>query len=114
MTKEKPFANDINVRYYDRNTDGFIERTVGVDMSSLYAPFLEYVPKGGAILDAGCGSGRDAKAFLDLGYTVTAFDASKTMADLASSQSLPADAIRTGVRRSLVLRFIAPRTHGGI
>ena len=53
MTKEKPFANDINVRYYDRNTDGFIERTVGVDMSSLYAPFLEYVPKGGAILDVG-------------------------------------------------------------
>ena len=87
MTKEKPFANDINVRYYDRNTDGFIERTVGVDMSSLYAPFLEYVPKGGAILDAGCGSGRDVKAFLDLGYTVTAFDASKTMADLASSHT---------------------------
>ena len=53
MTKEKPFANDINVRYYDRNTDAFIERTVDVDMSSLYAPFLEYVPKGGAILDVG-------------------------------------------------------------
>ena len=87
MTKEKPFANDINVRYYDRNTDAFIERTVDVDMSSLYAPFLEYVPKSGAILDAGCGSGRDTKAFLDLGYTVTAFDASKTMADLASSHT---------------------------
>ena len=87
MTKEKPFANDINVRYYDRNTDAFIERTVDVDMSSLYAPFLEYVPKSGAILDAGCGSGRDTKAFLDLGYTVTACDASKTMADLASSHT---------------------------
>ena len=26
---------------------------VNVDMASLYAPFLEYVPKGGAILDVG-------------------------------------------------------------
>lgn len=84
MTTKTPFTNDINVRYYDRNTDAFIERTINVDMQSLYAPFFEYVPAAGAILDAGCGSGRDTKAFLDLGYAVTAFDASKTMAYSAS------------------------------
>ena len=33
------------------------------------------------ILDAGCGSGRDAKFFADRGYTVHAFDVSTTMVD---------------------------------
>ncbi len=36
------------------------------------------------ILDAGCGSGRDAKAFLERGYTVSAFDASPVLARLAT------------------------------
>jgi SAM-dependent methyltransferase len=31
------------------------------------------------VLDAGCGSGRDAKAFVDLGFDVIAFDASTEM-----------------------------------
>lgn len=33
-----------------------------------------YVEPGGHILDVGCGSGRDAKYFIDKGYQVTAFD----------------------------------------
>jgi SAM-dependent methyltransferase len=52
-------------------------------MSFLYDRFLVRIPEGGSILDAGCGSGRDAKAFAELGYTVSAVDASATMAALA-------------------------------
>ncbi len=48
-------------------------------MESLYRPFLELVPGDGRILDAGCGSGRDTKAFLERGYQVTAIDASGKM-----------------------------------
>jgi SAM-dependent methyltransferase len=39
---------------------------------------------GAHILDAGCGSGRDALAFLERGYEVTALDASEAMTKLAS------------------------------
>lgn len=46
--------------------------------------FIKYIPKGGKILDAGCGTGRDSKYFSDLGYDVCAFDASSAMCKLAS------------------------------
>jgi hypothetical protein len=36
-------------------------------MAPLYARFLARIPAGGHILDAGCGSGRDALAFRRLG-----------------------------------------------
>jgi ubiquinone/menaquinone biosynthesis C-methylase UbiE len=42
-------------------------------MAPLYTRFLARIPAGGHILDAGCGSGRDALAFRKLGYAVTAF-----------------------------------------
>lgn len=70
--------------YYQRNAQTFFDATVGVDMSSLYAPFLNRVVPGGRVLDAGCGSGRDAKAFSTLGYQVEAFDASAEMVKLAT------------------------------
>lgn len=70
--------------YYDQNAENFFADTINVDMSSLYARFLECIPDGGFILDAGCGSGRDAKAFASSGYRVAAFDASPTLAELAS------------------------------
>jgi 2-polyprenyl-3-methyl-5-hydroxy-6-metoxy-1,4-benzoquinol methylase len=70
--------------YYDQNADTFFAETVSLDMSALYERFLPHVPAGGHILDAGCGSGRDAKTFRDDGYRVTAFDASRALAERAS------------------------------
>lgn len=70
--------------YYDRNADEFVERTRGLDMSAIYERFLAHIAPGGHILDAGCGSGRDSLAFMDLGYRVTAFDASAEMCARAS------------------------------
>ena len=76
-----PSNND----YYNLHARKFFDATVSVDMSALYAAFLAKLPRGAAILDAGCGSGRDAKAFVDRGYAVTAFDASPELAKLASA-----------------------------
>jgi SAM-dependent methyltransferase len=76
------FAMTLN--YYDEEGQNFFNRTAHLDIHELYDLFEEYLPKDAHILDAGCGSGRDSKAFLERGYQVTAFDGSTTMAKLAS------------------------------
>jgi SAM-dependent methyltransferase len=69
--------------FYRKNAQDFFDRTAYLDVETLYAPFLSLLPAGAHILDAGCGSGRDTKAFTERGYTVTAFDATPEMAALA-------------------------------
>ncbi len=76
--------SDDTISYYDDRAEAYARATVDIEMAPLYAPFLSMIPRGGKILDAGCGSGRDTKAFLALGYDVAAFDASESMARLAT------------------------------
>ncbi|UYM57729.1 class I SAM-dependent methyltransferase [Leclercia adecarboxylata] len=73
----------MTLKYYQDNAQTFFDGTVNVDMSSLYETFTKHLAPGARVLDAGCGSGRDAKAFLKMGYQVEAFDASSAMVDLA-------------------------------
>ncbi len=75
------------LNYYNQNASSFFSGTVNVDMSALHNRFLSAVSTGGSVLDAGCGSGRDTKAFLDRGYRVTAFDASIELANLAKTHT---------------------------
>ena len=70
--------------FYNNNSKTYIETTFTIDMSNLYKEFLNNIPKGGTILDLGCGSGRDSKAFIDKGYKITAVDGSKELAQSAS------------------------------
>lgn len=69
--------------YYQQEAESFFNNTVDVDMSPLYREFLSLIPTNGHIVDAGCGSGRDSRAFAGFGFTVTAFDASPTLVELA-------------------------------
>ena len=73
-----------NLDYYNNNAEQFFEQTYQVDMHSLYQQFLEHVPQGGSILDLGCGSGRDALAFKNMGYQVDATDYSSELIDKAN------------------------------
>ena len=73
-----------NVSYYERNARQFFDSTIEIDMSALHEAFLALLPAGAHILDAGCGSGRDAKIFGERGYRVSAFDASPELAALAA------------------------------
>lgn len=69
--------------YYDENAGDFCASTKDADMSETRNRFLQYLQPGGKILDAGCGSGRDSKYFLEHGYQVTSMDASENMCCLA-------------------------------
>lgn len=75
----------MTLKYYQQHADRFFTSTVSVDMSSLYQPFVAALPDGATVLDAGCGSGRDSKAFAGMGYRVEAFDASAQMVTLATA-----------------------------
>jgi 2-polyprenyl-3-methyl-5-hydroxy-6-metoxy-1,4-benzoquinol methylase len=75
----KHFKPDPTVEYYNQNESDFIKRTINVDMSHAYIRFLEVIPAGARILDAGCGSGRDSKYFVEHGLDVVAIDASEKM-----------------------------------
>lgn len=72
------------IDYYNKNAQGFYDRTINLDLLKSYKTFLGYLPHQAYILDAGCGVGRDAKYFLNHGYAVAAFDASKEMVRITS------------------------------
>jgi SAM-dependent methyltransferase len=76
-----------SIDWYDANAEAFVARTFGPAMEGDRARFLAHVPSGGAVLDAGCGSGRDALAFVQGGYTVSAFDGSAKLAEIASANT---------------------------
>ncbi|MCI8712794.1 MAG: methyltransferase domain-containing protein [Ruminococcus sp.] len=70
--------------YYDVYADEFYKTTVDVEFTEMQEHFLSKLEKGSCILDFGCGSGRDAKYFLERGYVVEATDGSARMCELAS------------------------------
>jgi 2-polyprenyl-3-methyl-5-hydroxy-6-metoxy-1,4-benzoquinol methylase len=72
--------------WYDRNAQRYMASTLDADLSHVYEPFLRHVPEGGRILDAGCGPGRDSLVFQQMGYDVTALDASAEMVRIASER----------------------------
>ena len=67
------------IDYYDKNAAEYASRTFFIELTELYLTFREYVPRGGRILDAGCGAGRDTRYFIEHGYIVIAFDGSAEM-----------------------------------
>ena len=75
---------DITLQYYQQNANAFVEGTVSADMYDARKRFLRMLPAHALILDFGCGSGRDAKAFLEQGYRVDAVDGSAELCCRAS------------------------------
>lgn len=77
----------MTLHYYQNHAQDFFDGTVNVDMTPLYEAFTQHLAHGARVLDAGCGSGRDAKAFHEMGYVVDAFDASSAMVELAKQHT---------------------------
>jgi superfamily II DNA or RNA helicase len=59
-------------QYYEHFAAEFFGSTVGVDMAPIHQRCLAQLPPGARILDAGCGSGRDAKAVTELARRASA------------------------------------------
>ena len=76
--------NQETLQYYEDNAEAFISGTVNADMSDARKRFLKLLPENALILDFGCGSGRDTKAFLEHGYRVDAVDGSAELCRQAS------------------------------
>jgi 2-polyprenyl-3-methyl-5-hydroxy-6-metoxy-1,4-benzoquinol methylase len=76
-------SSEKTIEYYNQHAAAFTENTVGADMTSIREAFLSKVKDGGLILDFGCGSGRDSKAFLEKGYQVEMLDGSEELCKAA-------------------------------
>lgn len=72
------------LNYYNTNAASFASATRSVDFTQTQDKFLHLLPSAVAILDFGCGSGRDTKYFLDAGMHVDATDGSEELCRLAS------------------------------
>ncbi|MGI4991980.1 class I SAM-dependent methyltransferase [Halobacteriovorax sp. GFR7] len=75
------------MNYYDKNDQEFINSTLELNLTHLYAPFLEGVKSGGTILDIGCGPGRDLKYFTEHGYEAQGVEPSHKLAQFAREHS---------------------------
>lgn len=73
------------VECYDPVAVDYCRQTLFVDRREVRARFSKYLPRQALIFDAGCGSGADTKAFMELGYPVLALDGSKEMVKFAAS-----------------------------
>ena len=73
--------------YYKLRRASFIANTLSADMEETRNRFLAHLAPGARILDLGCGSGRDTKAFLQLGFHVDAADGSAEMCRSASKRT---------------------------
>ena len=72
------------IQFYEDNAETFISGTVNADMHEARQRFMKLLPADALILDFGCGSGRDTKAFLEQGYRVDAADGSAELCHIAS------------------------------
>jgi 2-polyprenyl-3-methyl-5-hydroxy-6-metoxy-1,4-benzoquinol methylase len=73
----------MSVEFYEANAEAFFQGSVDADMAAGWEPFAALLKPGDRVLDAGCGSGRDALALTRMGFDVTAMEASPRLAELA-------------------------------
>ena len=72
------------LNYYETNAVNFVKSTINADMEFNRGKFLDRIPERGSILDFGCGSGRDTKVFLEMGYVVEAVDGCRELCEIAA------------------------------
>lgn len=75
----------MTIEYYDENAAQYFASTKDIDVENLYEAFLKELPPYSYLLDAGCGSGRDSKYFIEKGFRVHSIDGSQVLAQYATT-----------------------------
>lgn len=65
--------------FYHKEAAAYADRSDKIGPSKQLHSFISQLPQGAAVLDLGCGAGRDTKALIDAGLKVTALDGSVEM-----------------------------------
>jgi 2-polyprenyl-3-methyl-5-hydroxy-6-metoxy-1,4-benzoquinol methylase len=76
--------NRETLSYYEENAESYANSTRNVEMKDIREKFTSLLNPSSYILDFGCGSGRDTKAFINQGFKVSALDGSKRLCEIAS------------------------------
>ena len=79
--RDRASANEKTLGIYASTAAQYAEQTAELDTSATRLLLTRHLKPGARILDAGCGWGRDSKAFVEAGFCVSAFDG---CADLAA------------------------------
>ncbi|MBE6045469.1 MAG: class I SAM-dependent methyltransferase [Clostridiales bacterium] len=74
------------INYYNKHAGEYYKNTIGADFDHLQRKFVSFLPENARIIDVGCGSGRDVKAFCDMGYRAIGLDASEELANEAKKK----------------------------
>lgn len=83
----KVTGNKDTINWYDANAEKYAADSDGITFESTARQFLEKLNPNPKILEAGCGSGRDAVTLNELGAEVTGIDASKGLIAVAKKKS---------------------------
>lgn len=80
-------AHQATIDAYNKIAEEFNKRNTSTDFyAEEYETFYSLVPRGGAVLEIGCGPGRDAEILKNKGFSYTGLDASEGMLTLARSR----------------------------
>ena len=75
------------IDFYNKKSQIFADETLEVEFKSCQDQFVELLQPHAKILDFGCGSGRDTRYFLSLGFQVEAIDGAKELCKIASKNT---------------------------
>lgn len=73
--------------YYVKNALAYYNKTHTIDPTSFLTPFTENLKKKDAVIDVGCGSGRDLRWLKFHGFAPTGIERSPALVELARSYS---------------------------
>ncbi len=79
----------LTLEYYNQHADDFFEGTRGHDVGQNIAALLRYIESKSpyALLDFGCGPGRDLKTFAELGHRAVGLEGAARFAAMARAYS---------------------------